>query len=198
MSTLSNFLTRKNLYSTFLHLAVFVLAFEVVILARQNRELKQNSTSPVGSIQTGDIFSFDGLEPLHIGASLEKSSKQLLFLFTTTCNFCKENLEMWRLIFEQAKTKDISIAGISLHPQDKTEAYIQENGLEYPVYFAHDGKKFEKTNRLRGVPSTIILDTTGKVENVWVGVLTESDILDILDAITLNNHSTINQNGGKL
>ena len=42
MKSLGTYLTGKNLYSAFLHIALLVLAFEVVLLAKQNREMKNS------------------------------------------------------------------------------------------------------------------------------------------------------------
>jgi hypothetical protein len=131
-------------------LALLVLAVEVVILSRQNRELKQIPNRTIEPIKAGDYFSIDKIESIQPGFSLEPSSKYLLFLFTTTCRFCKENLKMWRQIFEKAKTEDISIIGISLHSQEKTKMYINENGVNFPVFYVRNAEEFNKINKLTG------------------------------------------------
>jgi len=106
MNELRSYLTGKNLYNMFLHLVVVVLVVEVVILARQNREFKQGpSSAQQESLKTGDYFSLAGIVPLNSGARLDTTSaRQLIFVFSTGCHFCRETLPLWKKIVDEVKT----------------------------------------------------------------------------------------------
>jgi hypothetical protein len=129
MNKLRPYLTGKNLYSIFLHLIVVVLVVEVVVLARQNKELKQGAThAQQESLKVGDYFSLSGIAPLERAERLDSvSAKQLIFVFTTRCPFCKETLPFWEKIASQAKrARGVTLIGICLDDEAATKAYEEQ------------------------------------------------------------------------
>lgn len=179
---LSNLLTTKYLYITLLHIALLVLASEVVILAKQNREMKQ-SLAPRDPMQAGDSFSTEQLEPLKTGYRLDKGKRMVLLMFTTTCPYCEKNIPLWKQILQEINLDEIAIVGISLDTPESTLVYTEEKALEIPIYYALDAPTFKKENKVLGVPTTVILDAAGNVENVWTGLLSENQTTDIVAAI---------------
>ena len=89
-------------------------------------------------------------------------------------------MSWWNRVAELTDEKEISIVGISVHCFEKTKAYIQENRVDFPVYWVRDQKKFEKENKLLGVPTTIVLNTNREIEKIWPGVLSEDKIRELI------------------
>lgn len=170
------------MYITFLHIALLVFASEVVILAKQNREIKQGS-APQDPIQVGDYFSTEQLQPLHEGYRLDKSSRTVFFIFTTTCPFCEKNIPMWKQIIQDSASDEVSIVGISLDSPENTLIYAKEKALEIPIYYALNAASFREDTKVSGVPTTVILDDAGNIENVWTGLLSENDAADVVATI---------------
>jgi peroxiredoxin len=195
MNKLRTYLTGKTLYSVFLHFAVVILAVEVVIIARQNKELKRGpSSEQLESLKAGDYFSLSGIAPLVNGTDLDTASRrQVIFVFTTRCPFCKETLPFWEKIEDQAKrVKDIGVIGICLDEHAAVKAYVEEHRLTFPVFVAADKQLLGKKNKLQGVPQTIIRSRGGRVERVWRGRLLEEQFREVVRAIsdtTTNQHS---------
>jgi len=98
MNKLRRYLTGKNLYSIFLHIVVVILAVEVVILARQNGDLKGRVAYDSWTIGVGDHLETDNMLPLDSTQVLPTKWYRLVFVFTTTCTFCKLNLDRWEEI----------------------------------------------------------------------------------------------------
>jgi peroxiredoxin len=187
MNKLRAYLTGKNLYSIFLHLVVVILTLEVVILARQNKELKGGPTAaPQESLKVGDYFSLSGIVPLDRNGRLDSTSvRQMIFVFTTRCPFCKETLPFWKEIAHRVvKAQDVSLIGICLDEVVLTKAYVEEQQVTFPVFVAIDKESLVRRNKLHGVPQTIVRTTGGRVEKVWKGRLTEQQFHEVVRAIS--------------
>jgi peroxiredoxin len=187
MNKLKAYLTGKNLYNVFLHLVVVVLTFEVVILARQNKELKQGpSSAQQESLKVGDYFSLSGIIPLDNGTDPDTiSGRQVIFVFTTRCPFCKETLPLWEKIASEAKrVKDVALIGICLDEEAATKAYVEEHGLDFPVFLPVSKDSLVQRNKLHGVPQTIIRARGGLVQNVWRGRLSQEQLQEVIRALS--------------
>jgi hypothetical protein len=129
----------------------------IAVLAKQNRDLKGGGGEAAqASIKEGDYFSLRGLKAVQSNAVLDSTSRrQLVFVFTTRCPFCKE-----------------------------TRTYASEQQLTFPVFIPAEKDLFSKTNRLHSVPQTIIRNSNGFVEKVWRGRLTVEQFNEVVKAIS--------------
>lgn len=201
MRDFGKYFTGKNLYSAFLHIALLVLAFEVVLLAKRNRDFKQGSTIQRPEvIEADDYFSIEGLEPLFNNFHLEANSRQLFFIFTTKCPFSEKDIKNWKTIVELIGQKNRMITSIALDLPESTMQYATENNLNYPILYPLNIAGFKEKNKLNGVPITLIIDKSGHVEKVWLGVLTGKNIAEAVAAVTQNKSFPEPKpiNGGKL
>jgi len=173
-------LTPANLYNIFLHVAVLVLAVEVVLLYTENRKLKTRHPSSQEQIKKGDLFWFSTLEVLRGENVLDTTAqRQVLFVFTTMCSFCTKNMNAWDRIAIRGRENNLPVFGISLDTMEKTLKYAADGGLTFPVYSSVSPEDFRKKNRLFSVPKTIVLSSAGRVEAVWSGVLSEEEIVAV-------------------
>lgn len=194
MVSLKEYLSGKNLYSIVLHLFVVVLAIQVVVLMRQNKELKEErGLTAQETIKEGEYLELLGLTPVTNGALLDTiSRRQLIFVFTTRCPFCKETLPMWQSFADTLTHKtSIAVFGISLDPLQETQTYLDQQGIAFPVFIPSDKESFSNKNKLHSVPQTIIRNSDGLVEKVWRGRLTVDDYNEVVKAMS---DSTINKN----
>lgn len=193
MKALKAYLEGKKLYMLFIHVAVIALAVEVVVLARQNNELK-NPKDRGGKEQlaVGDSLSIHDLKPLQANYILPVNApNQLLFVFTTTCPFCKENLINWKKLMALANKNKLTIVGISLDSAEKSEAYINEHQIDFPVFVPLDLASFKSQNKLNAVPVTVIRDSTGVAQKIWRGLLKEEQLREVANAISDIKPTTI-------
>ena len=198
MKDFSKYFTSKNVYNAILHIVLLVLAFEVVLLAKQNREMKNGlSVQRPEVIAVGDSFSVDDLMPLSEDFQLEANARRLFFIFTTTRPYCEKNVENWKRIVELTEQGNEMIAGISLDAPDSTRQYASEHDLNYPIGYPNDITGFKETNKLNGVPITILVGESGVAEKVWLGVLTEENIEEVVAAVTQYKPMIQSMNGGQ-
>jgi peroxiredoxin len=187
LNKLRAYLTGKKVYSIFLHLVVVILLVEVVFLARQNKELKQGPTyAQEESLRVGDYFSLSGIAHLDRNRRLDSTAaRQLIFVFTTRCPFCKETLPLWEKIASQTKSvKDVALIGICLDEEAATKAYVEQHGLGFPVFLSVSKESLVQRNKLHGVPETIIRAKDGRVEKIWNGRLSDEHFQEVVKAIS--------------
>jgi peroxiredoxin len=177
---------RLNLYQLVVHVAIVFLAIEVVVLAKQNRELKETQDfTKLEPLKAGDVFELSGLRGASpIETFPDHPQYQIIFVFTTSCPFCTQNISAWRQIEEKGLNEGIPVIGISLDGRDKTFEYAKLHSLTYPIFFPGEAKSFERRNRIKGVPRTIFRGPNGKVEKIWNGRLSESDVEEVRDSIS--------------
>jgi peroxiredoxin len=125
----------------------------------------------IDQLKEGETFTPIEVQSLdqkkYILAFSNKDKPAMLFIFTTTCPYCSQNIPNWKKIYEQ-KRNDYDITGIGADELNKVKLYAKENDLTYTVFVPLD-KEFRKKYKISGVPQTIIIDTTAIIKKFWLG-----------------------------
>ena len=137
MNYLKQHLTLRNSYFAFLHVALFVLAFEVIVLAKQNLAFKRIPSATPEKLENGDQFSTTGLFPLNKNDDLDYASKKLVFVFSTTCSYCERNWLIWHNLAQSIS------------------------------------------------PYLIPINEENMVEKIWLGLISEENVAEIVAAISI-------------
>ena len=179
-------------FNLFLMVACAVMAVLVMLLAMQNRRLKEQVDTlltpqlPPESLQEGSV-----LEPLALldneGNRVlidfeggDGQTRTLLMFFSPDCPACRQTLPVWSAVL-QDRNPSIRIAGIRLGPEMNDVPY-----LSFTVYAPEDGGK-SLAGKIAFVPATMILDAGGTIERLWYGALeedTQAELAAILDEAT--------------
>lgn len=194
MKALKAYFEGKNLYVLFLHVAVIALAVEVVVLARQNNELKSPTTATTEQLAVGDLVTINDLKAVDGNQNLVlNSSRQILFFFTTTCPFCKINIGNWEKISMVAKENGIQVIGVCLDSLNKANLYVKEQRISFPVYVPILLEFYSKQNKISSVPKTVLRDSTGNAKKIWAGLLKNDDLEAILQIASNKQQFTTNK-----
>ena len=110
---------------------------------------------------------------------------QLLFVFSTTCEFCKASLPAWKQIAaELAANERVEVVGISIDSVEPTRRYLAEHGIELPVVSFIEPRLLAMY-RAGTTPQTLIIDADGRVGYSHLGAVTELLVIDsIINAAT--------------
>ena len=182
VQTAQNFLRTgfwKNLQYIVSFVAVFFLAVEVILLSRQNKELKNRLAGFIGNgsadiLASGDLVpSFTALnsdgEEVEIAYS-EMAANTLLFVLAVDCGACQRNLDNWSNIASRLEKSPCRVLGVALDPLDKIKNYVIAHQLNYPVFVPAD-TGFVRNYKPFVTPQTLLIGATGRVEKIWIGVL---------------------------
>lgn len=171
-------LKKINWYNLFIHFVLVLLSIVVILLAKQNHALKNPQ---LNMLKKGDVFPALKVLTLNTSDSLltfaNKKEKSLIFIYSTGCSFCVQNIENWKGLFEKFKNK-YNILAICSDSLEKMVDYNAKHILSYPTYFPILST-FRTEYKISAIPETIILSRDSKVENIWLGYLDEKKLNEV-------------------
>jgi thiol-disulfide isomerase/thioredoxin len=188
LDTLELPMRRFRLVPSLLASAVLAACGLVVVLARQQITLRreyaalQRLARDLHSGSVVPVFHATSLgnDALTIGETPDSLGRQLLFVFTTTCPYCKATLPVWAKLADSVRRLSpwqVQVVGISLDSLEKTRAYVEAQGIKYPVV-RFPNRRYTRLYRANRVPETVVLDYEGNVIFARMGALTEPIVLD--------------------
>lgn len=162
---------------------VVLLSKRVVDLSEAYSELKTRSTLPHAGyvVPTIQAIALNG-DSIVVGQLADSLGRQVVFVFTTTCPYCRATLPVWGLVFDslaRLPTAGVQVVAMSLDSTTVTSAYAAEHRIRYPVAFFPDWKA-PRFFRARAVPQTLVLSHRGEVLYSHVGLLEKGPGLDSL------------------
>ncbi len=172
-------------YSAFLHLVLVGLALAVLMLVRENRDLRAQLEPPVSpELEVGELLKplavvdLDGRQStLDFRTSGEQN---VLMVFTTRCPYCLENQGAWGEVYQRFKDR-YRVLGIAVGDLDAVQSYTETHALRYPVVIPADAMNFASSYKVPSVPTTLLVGADGRVRRVLKGLLAE-DSYELLEA----------------
>jgi hypothetical protein len=174
-------------YGLALHLLVLGLAIVVVLLVRQNADLRQRLVgTPPRILAVGDtvlplaLVTLDGRR--EVLRYEDPECLALLLVFNTTCPACRENLRTWDTLGAQVDTSRCVVRGVSLHPLEATRAYVGTQSVRFTVSVPEDSTAL-RSYRPTIIPLSLVVGNGGIVRMVKTGALKPEFVQEILRAV---------------
>jgi peroxiredoxin len=166
-----------------LSLVAIVLARRVNALSEAYTALQKRASQPYrGYVVPTVNASTIGGDSLIVGETRDSNSVQVLYVFTTTCPYCRATLPIWDAVSDSTNRlygSRVQVVGMSLDSMRVTAKYAEANQLTYPVAFFPDWKA-ARHYRARVVPQTLVLNRIGEVLYAHIGQLSAGPGLDSL------------------
>lgn len=170
-----------DFYSVFLHAALVVLCATTLLLAQENRKMRQMMEPAPSGPMVGQ-----GIEPIQWlpldgeteNLELSGDRESFLLVFTTDCPSCRENQGAWGDLYRNVG-ETANVVGISLSELDATRGYRETHNLPFEVGVPTEPRKLADTLGISAVPMTIRVGADGRVLGSWSGVLS-ADLLSEL------------------
>jgi len=167
------------LYQIVIHCILVILAGEVIYLTREKQGGEHDHTAAV-QFSIGDAFDVSQLRSLN-GESLHQAGgRKLVFIFSSTCQFCESNRSIWKDmadLFQQDET--FAVFGISLDGVQGTRDFV-DGYIACDIYVAPTPALFMSLNKIPSIPQTILLSDAWEVERIWSGALSDETIADVM------------------
>ncbi len=160
-------------------LALFLIPIALVLVQCGASAHKTSSTDSVQA-ESAPAFQLTDLNG-HTLSSKEYAGKVTLVNFWATwCPPCREEIPDLISSFDTLKDKGLAIIGLAV--SDREEAvrqFVENNGINYPVAMATDEilQSFQPGNY---IPSTIVIDSKGRIRDRHVGVVTKEAVAGYL------------------
>jgi peroxiredoxin len=171
-----------RLFRIFLVVVFVAMVVELVLLVKQNHELKaQLSDLMAASGQQGIVAALkegEFVAPLALPSLSGEITEidyddpevaTLLLIFSPDCPACKANMDNWRVLEQEGDSGCTRLFYISTADADSTRGFAADHGLLGPVLIA--GQEDLAGYKVSHIPTTIVVGPHGVVQRVWVGVM---------------------------
>lgn len=110
------------------------------------------------------------------------ATKTLVIAMNTECSFCAESIPFYNQVSEACRSGNVrtNIAAVFPNTANEVQEYVKRHSLRMDVVPAIDlnGLKVSAT------PTLILVDSTGKVLDFWVGKLSEENQREVMKRIS--------------
>ena len=114
--------------------------------------------------------------------------KQLLMFFSPSCPYCVAQGPIWRDLLNRIDSNRINVVGIVGDREDKLEVAKHANVLGYfktrialPIVTVSN--ETLANYKLTATPTTLLIDSNGRVEHAWVGKWDETKTAEVTAAL---------------
>lgn len=124
----------------------------------------------VGERVRAPDFTLPDLDGNEVSLSDFKGKVIFLHFWATWCPPCRNEMPSVEVLYQKLKDKDFELLAVSLDRQGSSavEPFIRDYGLTFPILLDLDGK-VARTYKVRGIPSTFIVDKEGLIAERVVG-----------------------------
>lgn len=108
-------------------------------------------------------------EASDLDLSAYKGKVVYLDFWASWCAPCKQSFPFMRQLAETYPSRDLAIIAVNLdHSKKRAEAFIDQQGANFPVIYDPKGKLAERF-KVRDMPTSILIGRDGKVRYVHQG-----------------------------
>jgi peroxiredoxin len=109
----------------------------------------------------------------------------LLFIFSPTCSICHATLPAWKELYQAAQAAGTEVLSLSVLEPSRTAQYVNENQVPWNVY-SLAGRDAIMTLGVEAVPTTLVLDRSGRISLSVRGRLSPEQQAEILEALEID------------
>ncbi|MDD5173943.1 MAG: TlpA disulfide reductase family protein [Candidatus Omnitrophica bacterium] len=128
-------------------------------------------------------FSLADTNGKTVNLSEFKGKVVILDFFASWCPPCKQEIPDFIELERTYGGKDFSVIGVALVSADEAGEFAGKMGINYPV-LVDDGKVSELYGPIRSIPTTFIIDKSGRIVKMYIGFrpkdIFEADIKGLL------------------
>jgi peroxiredoxin len=177
--------------SVLLGLFILILLTLNMALIIQNKNLKRTLTAAANN--TG-LLNVGNLIPPLSGLDMDgneftvdyrqDSRKAVLLVFSPRCGFCTMNMPNWKAIIQGIDRNAYRLVAVSVE-SDGVKEYLDQNGFSNIPVMAEINPGTKVAYGINATPQTVLIDSLGRVEKVWIGVIESEDWRDVEQSLTL-------------
>jgi hypothetical protein len=165
-------------------LVVIVLTFlvaENAFLFFRNQRLEKfvaatSARKPQAGLKVGEKVPSIELQNLSGSPSrLDVAKDKLIFIYSSTCPFCRKNFSNWKDIEKQVGRENVVY--IATDKLEAAKPFAHDQGIEGEAYVVPDASQASKL-KVERIPQTIHV-VNGVVANIYIGVLNPDAIKEV-------------------
>lgn len=143
---------------------VGIAVFLVIVIHTQFNKPKNQPVSPTAMAEAlrGRTIQVSGL-------SFPRSRASVVLVISTNCHFCQDSLPFYRTLSGDLRGK-ADLLAVLPQPQPEAAAYLKAAQVEVTQIASASPSQLG----VSGTPTLLLLDRSGKVQEVWFGRLDET------------------------
>lgn len=113
------------------------------------------------------------------GVEWSGSQKTLILAISTQCHFCSESVPFYKKLSPAAGGKGDRVIAVFPQPTQESKNYLSEKELRIDQVMQAPLTQL----KVGGTPTLILVNSSGKIEKVWKGKLTEAGEQEVLSSL---------------
>ena len=126
------------------------------------------SLPPSATSGNAPAFTLPDLTGRSVSLADFKGKVVVLDFWATWCPPCRKEIPDFISIQNEYGSKGVQVVGIALDELPKVRAFVQSNGMNYPVLMGNDAITAQYGG-IEGIPTTFIIDRNGKIVERFEG-----------------------------
>jgi thiol-disulfide isomerase/thioredoxin len=104
----------------------------------------------------------------------------LLNFWATWCGPCRVEMPFFERTYAEFKDEDFVVLAVDFdEPIEAVRAFQEELNLNFPILL-DPGGEVQRTYRVLGYPTSVLIDREGLIHAIHVGIMTEAQLDDYL------------------
>jgi len=171
-------------------------ATRVATVAAPTSTRKPTPTGPIGAstpgtgTRQGDLapdFSLVALNGETVSLSQFRGQPVLINFWAVWCAFCRLEMPDIQKAYDEYQDEGLVVLGVNVGEDAQTaEPFIQEMDVTFSILFDRDARVM-RVYRLRGLPTTVIVDREGVIRAIHLGLIEYQDIVGYLEEMGISS-----------
>ncbi|HKV98333.1 MAG TPA: hypothetical protein VJN96_00850 [Vicinamibacterales bacterium] len=172
--------------ATNIAMILLCLAIVVDIASRHTAPAAANTAS--GATAEPNVYKIGDVFKPSMAFRPELGRRTLLLMVRDGCKFCEASAPFYRTLVDAVRNSgsDVQLVGVCINPDDVCAAYFKKEGVAVDRTVGTGPGVL----KIRGTPTLVLVDATGKVSSVWIGQQNADGEKSILTSITTRPKST--------
>ena len=185
---------KTHIWSIALIVLVIAMAIEILLLVKENRQLRASLSARRGPFQVLNpqetVPPLVGIDPKGEEVRLEYPSQKqtVLYWFSTGCPSCEHNVEFWKQVYQKYQSPTLRFLGVTSAGEEKAEEITEKFQFEFPVLIVSDYSLLDQY-KVEVIPQTMLIDRSGMVRKVWPGPLSENHKTEMEEMLSSSSGS---------
>lgn len=175
-------------------IVIIIMTLQLIRVMQDNQTLKKEyaKISNTGNNLMATLNAGQKIEHIKLpdlqGQTQEfpkTNQNTLIFVFSTNCPACQKNAENWNKIYSKVDKSKFYTLGLSISPKESTRSFASSKNFGFPVISLEGNDQYKEVLKLHRYPQTILVNNSGMVEKIWIGLLKPEHNVELSKAFNI-------------